>query len=198
MANLKISQLPGGDPAQSGDLLPIARSGANYSLTAAAVAALAPAQVTLKTNGVNNGSQSILNLKNGTNVTITDDGVGGLTIAAATAATTPYIVAATLNGLPSASLVLLRIPASVTYTVPAGGTNSELVLGVAATASTVFTMYKNGVSFGTITVSASGTTGTFAVASPTVFAVGDVLTVTAPASPDATAADIGLSIYATR
>lgn len=37
--------------------------------------------ITLKTNGVNNGSQSILNLKNGTNVTITDDGLGGITIA---------------------------------------------------------------------------------------------------------------------
>lgn len=35
---------------------------------------------TLKTNGTTNGSQSILNLKNGTNVTITDDGVGGITI----------------------------------------------------------------------------------------------------------------------
>lgn len=37
---------------------------------------------TLQTNGVDNGSQSLLNLKNGSNVTITDDGVGGITIAA--------------------------------------------------------------------------------------------------------------------
>lgn len=36
----KISQMPAGGPAQAGDLLPIARSGANYSLTAAQIAAL--------------------------------------------------------------------------------------------------------------------------------------------------------------
>lgn len=38
---------------------------------------------TLKTNGTNNGSQTILNLKAGTNVTIVDDGVGGITFSAA-------------------------------------------------------------------------------------------------------------------
>lgn len=196
MSSQKISQLSSGNPAQNGDLLPIARSGANYSVTPASIADLS--RVALKTNGSTNASQAILNLKDGSNITITDDGVGGITIAASAAASSQYIVAATLNGLPSASLVLLRVPASVTYTVPAGGTNSKLVLGVAATASTVFTMYKNGVSFGTITVAISGTTGTFAVGSPAVFAVGDILTVVAPASPDATAADLGLSIYATR
>lgn len=36
--------------------------------------------ITLQTNGVDNGSQSILNLKQGSNVTIADDGVGGVTI----------------------------------------------------------------------------------------------------------------------
>jgi hypothetical protein len=38
--------------------------------------------ITLKTNGVSNGSQSVLNLKSGTNVTLSDDGNGGVTIAA--------------------------------------------------------------------------------------------------------------------
>ncbi len=41
MANTKISQLSSGDPAQSGDLLPIDRSGSNFSLTARAIADLA-------------------------------------------------------------------------------------------------------------------------------------------------------------
>jgi hypothetical protein len=36
--------------------------------------------IVLQTDGVNNGSQSILNLKEGTNITLTDDGVGGVTI----------------------------------------------------------------------------------------------------------------------
>lgn len=37
---------------------------------------------TLETNGALNGSQTLLNLKDGGNVSITDDGVGGITIAA--------------------------------------------------------------------------------------------------------------------
>lgn len=36
--------------------------------------------ITLQTNGTPNGSQTLLNLKQGTNVTIVDDGVGGITI----------------------------------------------------------------------------------------------------------------------
>src|SRR5208282_3826475 len=46
MANLKISQLTAGNPAQSGDLLPIDRSGANFSITAGSIAALASGGVT--------------------------------------------------------------------------------------------------------------------------------------------------------
>lgn len=38
--------------------------------------------LTLETNGTPNGDQTLLNLKQGANVTITDDGVGGITIAA--------------------------------------------------------------------------------------------------------------------
>ena len=40
MANTKISALTSGNPAQSGDLLPIDRSGVNYSITAGSIAAL--------------------------------------------------------------------------------------------------------------------------------------------------------------
>jgi hypothetical protein len=39
-AGQKISQLPSGNPAQSGDLIPIARGSANYSLTAGSISAL--------------------------------------------------------------------------------------------------------------------------------------------------------------
>jgi len=37
MSNEKISELTPGGPAQSTDLLPIARAGANYSLTTAQI-----------------------------------------------------------------------------------------------------------------------------------------------------------------
>jgi hypothetical protein len=41
MANEKISTLPSGNPAQSTDAIPIARSGANYQITAGSIASLA-------------------------------------------------------------------------------------------------------------------------------------------------------------
>lgn len=41
MASQKISQLTNGNPAQTGDLIPIDRAGANFSVSAASVAALA-------------------------------------------------------------------------------------------------------------------------------------------------------------
>lgn len=53
--------------------------GSNLSMVGSTLNAAAG--VTLKTNGTNNGSQVILNLIGGSNVTLTDDGVGGITIA---------------------------------------------------------------------------------------------------------------------
>src|SRR5690242_16035616 len=51
---------------------------------------LAPiaAGLTLEVNGTANGSQSILNLKNGSNITLVDDGSGGVTISASSGTTT--------------------------------------------------------------------------------------------------------------
>jgi hypothetical protein len=48
MANTKISALTLGNPAQSGDLLPIDRSGANFSITAGSVASLAGAILSIE------------------------------------------------------------------------------------------------------------------------------------------------------
>lgn len=42
MADLKISQLTAGNPAQTGDEIPIARSGANFKITAGSISALPP------------------------------------------------------------------------------------------------------------------------------------------------------------
>lgn len=43
MANLKISALPSGNPAQAGDILPVDRAGTNVGITATSIAALAAA-----------------------------------------------------------------------------------------------------------------------------------------------------------
>jgi hypothetical protein len=75
-----------------------------------------PADITLKTNGTNNGSQAILNLKNGGNITITDDGVGGVTITSNIA----FQTNSTPNG--SQSLLNLANGAGITITDNGSGT----------------------------------------------------------------------------
>jgi hypothetical protein len=69
---------------------------------------------------------------------------------------------------------------------------------VAATAQTDFDVLKNGVSFGTIRFAAAATTATFISGSGSTFATGDVLTVVAPVTPDATLEDIGFTLLGTK
>lgn len=112
--------------------------------------------------------------------------------------TDPYDIGAQIAGVPTASLVMMRykFPRSVAF--PASLTNSQGVAGTAATAQTDFDVRKNGVSVGTIRFAAAGTSATFIAASPQSFAAGDVLTVIAPASPDATLAGISFVLAGTR
>ena len=60
----------------------ITGSGGAYTLNLTLPSA-GGSNITLKTNGTNNGSQTVLNLKPGSGITITDDGSGGITITAA-------------------------------------------------------------------------------------------------------------------
>jgi hypothetical protein len=106
------------------------------------------------------------------------------------------------NTVYTASQVVGILYPNVAGTVPAGGTgtyNSVVAasfchLMTAATASTTFTLADNGTSFGTVAFAASGTTGTFTISSAKAVASGDKLTVTAPATADATAAGLNCSL----
>jgi hypothetical protein len=115
---------------------------------------------------------------------------------------TPFSIGATVNSTFSASQVIVRqpiaLPAGQSVTVASGCNNSQAVLDIAATATTTFSMTKNGTQFGTFTFAASGTTATFTCSSATTFNPGDVIRVIAPATADATAANLGLSIYGVR
>jgi hypothetical protein len=72
---------------------------------------------------------------------------------------------------------------------------SQATAGVGATGSPVLSIKKNGVQFATLTY--SGTTGTFS-GSATSFAIGDLLEVVAPASPDATLARLSITLFGVR
>jgi hypothetical protein len=98
------------------------------------------------------------------------------------------------GGVTTASEILFRHEFTAAATVPAALAGSQGSAGTAATASTVLTLKKNATSIGTATWAAAGTEPTLAAASATSFAIGDVLSITGPATPDATLANISLSI----
>lgn len=80
---------------------------------------------------------------------------------------------------------------------PAGLTDSYSTAVTASTGTAEFSLEKNGSEFGTVTFTSSAT-GVLAAASETVFSPGDLLTVIAPASQDATLADVSLTLTGTR
>lgn len=126
----------------------------------------------------------------GTNVTIV-----GNTISVPNSVI-PYDIAGAILGKPAAGATVMRFQSVRAFTIPAAMAGSIAKVSVAATASTVLTVLKNGTSIGTITFAASSSSGTFAAASATSFAAGDVLTISAPGTQDTTFADAQFTIVA--
>jgi len=110
----------------------------------------------------------------------------------------PYDLGLTWVGTLPTSQIMLRYPFPRAVTFPSGLTDSRGVAAIAATGAKVIDLRKNGSNVGSINFAAGATTATFTMASATSFAVGDVLTVVAPASADATLADLGISLAGTR
>lgn len=103
-------------------------------------------------------------------------------------------------GVPEDSGVILYIPIITNTIFPANFTGSVSKALVAATATTVITIQKNGSSVGSITFAAAGTTGVFASSggASVSFAAGDMLSFVNQATADATLASIGTSLYGVR
>lgn len=108
-------------------------------------------------------------------------------------------MALSIVGKPTASEVLVRHTLAETVNFAANFSGSSGTIGINPTASYVLTVAKNGATVGTITFSTSGTV-TFATTggSAVAFAPGDVLTITAPASTDATADQLSPTLRGTR
>lgn len=100
-------------------------------------------------------------------------------------------------GTVAANAYVLNYKAVRAMTLPANFANSGVEAITAATASTVFTVLKNGVSIGTMTFAAAGTVPTFSVAGTTSLAVGDTLRIKGPGTPDTTLADLAITLKAT-
>lgn len=112
----------------------------------------------------------------------------------------PVDIAAFYPGIPTSSAILYRVKVARALNFVANFVGSQFTATANATGSTVFTVKKNGSSIGTCTVGAGTTTGTFATSGGTAqsLAAGDVLSIEAPASADATLANPGITLAATR
>lgn len=86
--------------------------------------------VMLETNGVVNTSQAVLNLINGTNVTLVADGVGGVTVNA----TQPTLPAFQTNGTPNALQNLLNLKSGSNITLTADGAGGVTINAASFTA----------------------------------------------------------------
>jgi hypothetical protein len=83
-------------------------------------------------------------------------------------------------------------------TFRAGLTDSQAGAEVAATASAVFSITKNGTQFATLTFGAASAAGVFACATDTMFTPGDVLRVIAPSPRDATLSGVAATLIGYR
>ena len=117
--------------------------------------------------------------------------------AAESAGARPIDIGFFVGGLPAAGQKVTFI-ATRAFALPADLAGSQGHAGTAATDQADFDLRKNGGSIGTLRFAASATLATFVFASPVSFAPGDRLQIAAPASPDATLADIAITLAGTR
>jgi hypothetical protein len=101
-----------------------------------------------------------------------------------------------VNGTPNSNEVVFVLKAVRTFTLPISLTESYAFAVTASTGTAVFTLLKNGSSIGSVTFTSSAT-GVFSFSSAISFALGDVFSIAAPASPDATLASIAFDLLAT-
>ena len=129
-------------------------------------------------------------------VNATEDGVEWVDQSGGGSAGIP-ILSIFYPGVTGDNETIYRWTAPVVLNFPIGLTGSKFTAGIAATASTVFTLKKNGTDIGTITFAASGTTGTVSFTGVQVFNINDTLTIVGPVTADTTLADLSMSFKGT-
>jgi hypothetical protein len=111
-------------------------------------------------------------------------------IAKGTGQASSIIVSGSFSGKPTANLVLQSYVFAAPVAIPAGLSGSRGTAATAATATTTFIIRKNSTNVGTMVFAPAATTATFTMSSASQFSAGDVLTLVAPAAPDATLANL--------
>lgn len=105
--------------------------------------------------------------------------------------------AAFAPGVPVALMKMLHLPMVRAWTLTIASCKADA--GTAATASTVFTVRKlvsgSPTNLATVTFAIAGVSGTWADLSGGTLAVGDILEIIAPGTPDLTLADVGFNLF---
>lgn len=142
---------------------------------------------------VTNGSVVELSQQDGNNAPGLYLGKDGKWLEINASVTKAYDIASGIVGTPDADATVLNVPMvrNLDFSADFGGSIAKAV--TAATAQTIFAIKKNGTDVGTIEFAAAATDGTFTSTGNTAvsFEIGDVMSVHAPSTADATLADIG-------
>lgn len=147
------------------------------------------------------GAVVLINFE-GDGVTVTQTAAGQIlvTIPGATGGAVDYDVSTYIADKRPSGAVAFRHNFTKAVDFAANFALSESDAVVAATASAVFLIKKNGTQVGTLTFAASGTTGTFASTGGTAvsFVAGDILEITAPSPQDATLSGVSITLAGVR
>lgn len=108
----------------------------------------------------------------------------------------PYDVAVMYDGVPGVSAVF-RFVAARDFDSGSSWAGTVCSAAVAATAQTDFVVAVNGVTKATLRFAAAATTCTIVSGTTTAIVAGDVITITAPVTPDATLASVAITLLGT-
>jgi hypothetical protein len=183
----------GGVPTQiANGTLTLAASATNYIEADPATGA-----VSSNTSGFTGGRTRLYLAATGTATVTSYTDLRVCVLGAGTSAQ-PFDLTAFYPGVLPASALVTRVPVARAVAFPAGLTGSIGKASVAATASAVFAVLKDGASVGTVTYAAGSATATFTAASAFTLAAGNVLSIVGPATPDTTLANVGIVLAGTR
>lgn len=121
---------------------------------------------------------------------------GAWTQPAPVQALSPYDVVGFITGKPDPSAVMLQFIVVRKIKIGANFIGCRSTADTAATATTVFSIYQNNTSKGTLTYAANGTSGVFSNVAEYSYVPGDIFKIVAPATVDSTLTNIRITIAA--
>jgi hypothetical protein len=149
--------------------------------------------LTLSPNGLTlDGSSSSLTILTGQGVYVSTNNTNYFTERGRPTGVIKPVVVFTA-GVNTNAQILVSAALGIGVKFPATAPLSFANAKAAATASTVYTITKNGSSFATVTYAIAATTGTFTQASDSTFATSDIFEIDGPVTADATLAGVSIT-----